>query len=342
MITASPGKVATFAKSVLLKLGVREDDSEMVANHLVLANLFGVDSHGIVRLPYYVQGIRSGTLNPSPNRRVVKETENVIVLDGDSGLGQPAAMKVTEKVIEKAERNGVGLGGAVNLGHVGMLTHYVLEVVNSKMIGVAIANAPSVMAPLGAKKAFLGTNPIAIGLPYKKDCHLIFDSAMSVTSRGKILIASKKGEQIPTNWALDEEGNPTTDPGKAIRGALLPDGVKGYALALIIDLFCGAVLGGKFGFELPSNFSSQGGFSILVVNVEIFRGYEEYVKDLETYVSKLKSLPTAEGFGEIRIPGESKFRIIEERRAKGIPLDEETVTNLLELSKNLDVEFDLQ
>jgi len=341
MIVVNAERIRLFVQSILQKLGVEERDSRIVADHLVLANLFGVDSHGIVRLPYYVKAIRSGKLNPSPDYKTIKESDAIVFIDGDSGLGQGVAMEVTERAIEKAESNGIGFGCAVNLGHVGMLTHYTLRVVDNRMIGIAVANAPAVMAPLGGRRAFLGTNPVAMGFPFKENRHILFDSAMSISSRGKILLAWKKGEKIPSNWAVDEDGEPTTDPEKAIRGALLPDGVKGYALALMIDLLCGAVLGGKFGFDLPSDFSSQGGFSILAISVESFRDYEDYLRDIETYIERLKSLPKMKNFDEIRVPGELKFRILEERRKKGIPLDDETLASLIDLSEELGVELKL-
>ncbi len=342
MIVVDPEGLKLFAQGVLLKLGVGDRDSRIVADHLVLANLFGVDSHGIVRLPYYVKAIRSGKLNPCPDYKIIRESDGIVFIDGDSGLGQGVAMEVTERVIEKAESNGIGFGCAVNLGHVGMLTHYTLKVVESRMIGMAVANAPAVMAPLGGRRAFLGTNPVAIGFPFKENRHILFDSAMSISSRGKILLAWKRGEKIPPNWALDENGEPTTDPEKAIGGALLPDGVKGYALALMIDLFCGAVLGGKFGFDLPSDFSSQGGFSILAISVEGFRDYADYLKDIEAYLARLKSIPKMKEFDEIRVPGELKFKILEERKKKGIPLDEETLASLVDLSEEFGVELKLE
>jgi LDH2 family malate/lactate/ureidoglycolate dehydrogenase len=339
MKIADPEKLEKFVEKILIKIGVNEEDSKLVANHLIFANLYGVDSHGVVRLPYYVRAIRDGFLNPAPKPKVVGESRNMLLLDGDRGLGQPIAMKITQEVIKKANDDFIGFGGAINLGHVGMLTYYIHKVVENKMVGLAITNAPSVMAPLGAKESFLGTNPVAIGLPYKEGKHIIFDTAMSVASRGKILVAMKKGTEIPPNWALDVDGKPTTDPRKAIEGTLLPDGVKGYAIALLIDLFCGAVLGGRFGYELPANFSSQGGFAILAISPEFFRDYDHYLRDLEDYIKKLKNLPTAEGFKEITIPGEPEQRRLKERK-RGVPIDSQTLQNLIELSGSLGVGLD--
>ncbi len=339
MVKVSPGSIREFTVEILLKHGVSKQDSEYVADHLVLAELFGVNSHGIVRLPYYVDSIVKGDLNPKPEMRVIAENSTMVHIDGDNGLGQAIAAKVTEIAIKKAEKNNIGFGSAKNLGHVGMLSYYTFKAVKNDLFGVSIANAPSVMAPLGGKKAFLGTNPVSIGMPYRNGKHIIFDSAMSISSRGKILVAMEKGEKIPEGWAIDEEGNPTTDPEKAIKGALLPDGVKGYAISLIIDLFCGAMLGGKFGYELLANFSSQGGFAILVLNPKFFRDHDEYIESLEEYITKLKGVPTVD-HAEIRLPGESKLGLY--RRAEHIELNESVFLKLKELAKQVGVDFNLE
>ncbi len=334
MPSADPEDLKKFIEDALTEVGGRREDAKEVADHLVMANLFGVHTHGIVRLSYYIRAIRNGNLNPAPYPKTIKENDTMLFLDGDGGLGQSVAMEVTRRAMEKAHDNYIGMGSAVNLGHVGMLAHYIHQVVKEGMIGISVANTPSVLAPMGAKKPFLGTNPIAIGLPYRDNEHILFDSAMSVTSRGKILVAREKGEKIPDNWAVDEDGKPTTDPEKAAKGAMLPDGVKGYALSLIIDLFCGAVMGGKFGHEVPADFASQGGFTILIINPLFFRDKENYLKDLEEYLEKLKSLPTSEDYQEIRVPGESKFKKLQENK-KGIQLEESTISTLNELAESI-------
>jgi LDH2 family malate/lactate/ureidoglycolate dehydrogenase len=325
-----------FIVEILLKCGVDYRDAQYVADHLILAELFEVKSHGIVRLPYYVDSIKKGYLNSRPEIRIIAENSVMIHVDGDSGLGQAIAARVTEIAMEKARKSAIGFGSARNLGHVGMLSYYTFKAVKENFISLSVAGSPSVMAPLGGKKPFLGTNPISIGIPYKGGRHILFDSAMSVSSRGKIILAYEKGEKIPIGWALDREGHPTTDPRKAIEGALLPDGVKGYAISLLIDVFCGAVLGGKYGYELPANFSSQGGFAILVLDPEFFRNREEYLVSLEEYIEKLKSIPSDE---EIRLPGQSKLKAYE--RSDHILLDEKLASRLRDLARNFDVEFNL-
>jgi L-2-hydroxycarboxylate dehydrogenase (NAD+) len=208
-----------------------------------------------------------------------------------------------------------------------MLSYYILRVIEKEMIGIAVTNAPAVMAPLGGRKPFLGTNPISVGIPFKEP--ILFDGAMSVTSRGKIMIAMQKGEKIPENWALDEEGKPTTDPSRAIKGALLPDGVKGYAFALFIDLICGALIGGKYGHELPPNFASQGGFSILVINPRFFRNYSDYLSSVEDYITKLKS-----GETNVKLPGEIEFSRLK-KASKVVHIDPKIASQLNDLAKEL-------
>lgn len=320
-------RLKEFCNAITTSMGLPEEDAKIVSDQLVLAERLGHSSHGVVRLIYYYRALKDGYLNPKPEIRILRESSSSVLLDGDRGFGQVVATKATELAIRKSMDSGIGFGNAINLGHVGMLSYYILKVIENKMCGVAIANAPAVMAPLGGRKPFLGTNPVAIGIPFKEP--IIFDGAMSVASRGKILIAMQKGESIPENWALDEEGKPTTDPSRAIKGILLPDGVKGYAFALFIDLFCGALLGGKFGYELPSNFALQGGFSVLVINPQFFRDYSQFVTSVEEYVAKLK-------FGEtdVMLPFERELSRLR-RASTTVNLEPNIVLQLNDLAREL-------
>lgn len=320
-------KLKDFCKEIAISMGLPVKDGEVVADQLVSAERFGYSSHGIIRLIYYYRALKDGLLNPKPNIKVLKENSNIVLVDGDNGFGQVIATKTTELAIKKSEEYGIGFGNAINLGHVGMLSYYILKVLEREMVGIAVTNAPAVMAPLGGKRPFLGTNPIAIGMPFKKP--ILFDGAMSVTSRGKIMIAMQKGEKIPENWALDEDGSPTTDPSRAIKGALLPDGVKGYVFALFIDLICGALIGGRYGYELPPNFASQGGFSILAINPRFFRDYSDYLKSVEEYITKLKSIE-----GGARLPGEKSLSRMKET-SKVVRIDSKIISQLNDLAKEL-------
>lgn len=333
-------RLRKFSNDVLSKVGVPKDYAEVVTDQLILANLRGVDSHGIVRLPFYVRGIIQGEINPNPTIRIVRNGGPYALIDGDNGIGQPVALKATELAIKKAKDFGISVVGIKNLKHIGMLAYYVIEIVENGMIGLVSANASPNIAPLGCKKPITGTNPIAIGFPTKDGPPIILDMAMSVVARGKILVAAHRGERIPEGWAMNKEGVMTTDPKEALEGILLPfGGYKGFGLAVVVDILCGIVLGGGYSLKMRRGmFYSQGGVFIGVVNINSFRPYEDYLKEITEYVNTIKSTPTVEGF-EVLMPGEPEYRTYLKRVETGIPIDEETLKELRELSTSYGVEF---
>lgn len=339
VIRIHPEKLRTFAREVLVKVGMPGDYAEIVADHLVLANLRGVDSHGIIRLPLYVNGILQGEINPRPAIKVIKEKGSCALIDGDRGLGIIAVSKATELAIKKAREYGASIVGARNIWHSGMLAYYVLKIVENGMVGFVCANAAPRMAPLGCKRAILGTNPLAIGFPVKGKPPIILDMATSAVAYGKILVAARKGEKIPEGWAMNKEGFVTTDPKEALQGILLPfGGYKGFGIALAIDVICGIVLGGGYGLKLVNRLYSQGGVFVGAVDINSFRSYEEYLSEMAEYVDVIKSTPTAPGF-EVLLPGEPEHREYVDRIEKGIPLDDETLNELMKLSEKYGVKL---
>ncbi|MEM4685534.1 MAG: Ldh family oxidoreductase [Sulfolobales archaeon] len=328
-----------FSNEVLIKVGMPKDYAEVVTDQLILANLRGVDSHGIVRLPLYVKGMLQGEINPNPMIKVVRDRGPYALIDGDNGIGQPVALRATELAIKKAKDFGISVVGIKNLKHIGMLAYYVMKIVENDMMGIVAANASPNIAPLGCKKPITGTNPIAIGFPIRGGPPIILDMAMSVVARGKILVAAHKGEKIPEGWAMNKEGVMTTNPKEALEGILLPfGGYKGFGLALVVDILCGIVLGGGYSLKMKRGFYSQGGVFIEAVDINSFRPYEEYLKEIREYVEVVKSTPTAEGF-EVLMPGEPEHRTYLSRVREGIPIDDETLKELKELSVKYGVEL---
>jgi len=233
-----------FCVECFLKFGVPKEDVENIADHLVLANLRGVDSHGIIRIPYYTEGIRKGLVKPKSDIRVVEESSSITLLDGGNGLGIPVATKATDLAIDKAKSTGVGIVGVRNLGHVGMLAYYIKKAIGHGFIGFACVNAPAVMAPWGGRERIFGTNPMSIGFPMDDGRSIILDMATSVMAHFKIKVAALKGEKISEGVALDRQGRPATDPKEAFEGVLLPfGGYKGYGLVLAIEVLTSALLG---------------------------------------------------------------------------------------------------
>ena len=327
-----------FCVECFLKFNVPEEDAENIADHLVLANLRGVDSHGLIRIPYYTEGIGKGLLRPKFELSVVAESPGIALLDGGNGLGIPVATKATDLAMDKAKSTGVGMVGVRNLGHVGMLAYYIKRVVERNFIGFACVNAPAVMAPWGGRERIFGTNPMCLGFPMDGGRAIVLDMATSGMAHFKIKVAALRGKKIPEGMALDKQGRPTTEPKEAFDGVLLPfGGYKGYGLVLAIEVLTSALVGAQQSKDIELHPSTQGGFFISVIDVSRFRSYDEYKQDVLHLVDVVKSSPLAEGVEEILIPGEIEDREAERRLRDGIPLEAATWQELTALAKELDI-----
>ncbi|KPK22992.1 MAG: hypothetical protein AMJ70_04550 [Dehalococcoidia bacterium SG8_51_3] len=327
-----------FCVECFEKYGVPRGDAENIADNLVLANLRGVDSHGIIRIPYYIEGISKGFVQRSSDIQVVEESSSITLLDGGNGLGIPVATKATDLAIDKAKSTGVGVVGARNLGHVGMLAYYLKKAVGNGFIGFACVNAPAVMIPWGGRENMFGTNPMGIGFPMDGGNSIILDMATSGIARFKITVAARRGKEIPTGVALDKEGKPTTDAKEALDGFLLPfGGYKGYGLVMAVEVLSSVLLGALQSKYIEKHASTQGGFFITVIDIRRFRDYEEYKKDILHLIGNVKSCPLAEGFAEVLIPGEIEDREAEKRLRDGIPIEDATWQDLIKLAKELDI-----
>ena len=337
----SHNELIRFGVEVLSRYGVNRTDAKIIVENLVLANLRGKDSHGIIRLYYYIEDMKRNYINPRPKIKMIKERKHYALIDGDNGFGQVVALRATELAIEKAKENDIALVAAKNLSHVGILAYYIMRIINNAMAGFATANTDPAIAPPCARVAALGTNPIAIGVPTEGALPpIILDMALSVVSGGRILLAARRGEKIPLGWAIDSQGRPTNDPREALKGALLPmGGHKGYGLALMIDILCGIVIGGGYSLKIRPGWSSQGGFLVSALKIDSFRNSEEYYTEINEYVKRIKTLPLVEGCKEVFIPGEQSFKVMQERLKKGIPLDEDTWSMLSKLAQEAGVEM---
>ena len=211
-----------LVKEILKKLGASEEDSELVAEATIDADLKGFTSHGLGRFPQYLISIESGTINLKDNITIEKETPAIALINGNSGFGQAVAYKAMKLAVKKAKEVGIGCVGVHNSNHFGVTGFYSDIAVKEGVIGTVLANTDPAIAPFGASEALIGTNPIAIGIP--SDSYIAVDMATSVTARGKILESKRKGLELPEGWALDKDGNPTTDPEAALEGSILAFG----------------------------------------------------------------------------------------------------------------------
>jgi len=337
-VKISAEQAQDFCVACFLKFGVPKEDAENIADNLVMANLRGVDSHGIIRIPYYTEGINKGFVHARSDINVIEESASIALLDGGNGLGIPVATKATELAIDKARSTGVGVVGVRNLGHVGMLAYYMKRVIGHGFVGFACVNAPAVMIPWGGRENMFGTNPMCVGFPMDEGRSMILDMATSGIARFKITVAARRGKEIPAGVALDKQGKPTTDAREALEGFLLPfGGYKGYGLVLAIEVLTSALLGALQSKYIEVHPSTQGGFFITVIDIGKFRDYQEYKKDILHLINNVKSCPPMDGFTEVLIPGEIEEREAEKRMKEGIPIEDATWQELIKLAKELNI-----
>jgi L-2-hydroxycarboxylate dehydrogenase (NAD+) len=330
--------VKGVVRDIFRSYGLSWEDAEAIADHLVLANLRGVDSHGVVRVRYYVEGIERGLIKPCGNVSQVRDWGSIVVLDGDGCLGIPAALRASRLAVDRARVHGVSIISVSNLGHVGMLAYYTIHIAGEGLIGFAMANSPAIVAPYGGSQPVFGTNPISIAFPTKSS-PVVIDMATSAVAHFRVVLASRRGGEIPWGVAIDSDGRITRDPGRV--HALLPfGGYKGYALSLAIEILAGILAGKMLSIDIPRHPSTQGGLLIMAIDPGRFVDRGLYLDMIDRLIGVIKSTPTAEGHGEILIPGEPEEREYRRRSREGLDLDKETLEMLVDIARSRGVDID--
>ncbi len=340
----NPDALFTFGSQVLEVSGVPSDDAKEVIECLVSADLRGVDSHGLVRLPVYLRRLRAKVVNPRPSMHVELNAGPVGLVDGDNGLGPAVGSRAMREAIGLARRFGVGLIGVHRSNHFGAAAFYVQKAIAQSMIGIVASNAPPNMAPYGGKERFLGTNPFAIGIPAGEEAPLIFDASSSVVARGKIIVAAKRGLPIPEEWAIDPEGFSTTNALAALNGAVLPfGGAKGSGISLIIDILCGVLTGAAFAARLRTleDLKSEQnlGHCFVAIRTDLFVSARDFAVRMDEILRLLKSSAPAPGVTRVRAPGEPEAENEDKNRRLGVPLAQEVVQELISMGKEWGVSF---
>ena len=329
-----------FSREVFIKVGFSPEDADIQAEVLIWANLRGVDSHGVLRIPWYVELCDKGHMHPRPKITVEKETPATILVDGDYAPGPVVTVLAMNRVIKKAKEVGIGWGLIRNTLHQGAIGYYSLMAANEGMAGIALVCNPPNMAPYGAKAAGLHNSPIAIAVPGNRHRPLCLDMATSVAAGGKLTLAMDKRVPIPEGWALDKTGKPTTDPKLAT--ILMPfGGYKGSGLAMIFECLSSLMVGNPLleGAHQGKEGAMQHRQNSVVaaVNIATFTDVETYKARVDTVIEGIKALPRADGVSEIFVPGEPEDRVHDERLRNGIPLPPGTVQKLRDMANRFGV-----
>ena len=344
-VFVTPEKLKIFAVSLSRKYGLNKDDAEIFINNLIDANLTGVDTHGLTRLSIYLKRIKLGLIKPDPRMIFEQKFPVVAVLDADNGLGQIAGEKAIDKAIEMAKTYGLSAVGVRNSQHFGALGYYCRRAAEKEFICLGFTNAEPALPPWGSYEAYFGTNPVAIGVPVKDDFPVVIDLSTSIIARGKIISASKQKISIPEGWALDPDGNPTTDPDKALAGAVLTmAGPKGYALAMMVDILSGVLSGSGYGKNVHSMYKdlenqANVGHFFICINIEAFMPKEIFLRKIRQMKEEIKNSAKRQGIDEIRIPGEKKMKTKADSHKNGIQLGPDVIEELKTLAKENNIEY---
>jgi ureidoglycolate dehydrogenase (NAD+) len=331
MARVDAGQLREFIRRILAAAGLCEANARIVADSIVTAELSGFHSHGVIRIPHYIKRLRIGSLNGNPAIRVVQRKGNTAVVDGDHGMGHAVSFFAMEEALKLAE-SGIGFVGVKNSSHFGIAGYTALQAVKKDMIGIAVSHTDASVIPFGGKRPAVGTNPLSVAVPTDREYPVLLDMATSAASLGKILVAKSKGERIPPDWAVDEEGIPTTDPQK-VKYLMPMAGPKGYALALILDILSGPLTGALFGKKLPLMYGDYDkhrelGHFIGAIRIENFVPVEEFKRNVGVMIDDIHDTPAAPGFDRVLVPGEKEYLTQRQYEREGIPVPSEILKEL--------------
>jgi L-2-hydroxycarboxylate dehydrogenase (NAD+) len=312
---------------VLSKLGANEHECAIQADVLTEADLRGHHSHGLQRLPVLATRIKKCLIHVNVDPEYVWTADSVLSVDGKDGLGPFVAESAHEQVMPVLKQRGIVAVAIRNSSHIGMIGYYCEKRAREGLVCLAMTESEALVHPHGGTKALVGTNPIAIGIP-SQPTPFVFDMATSTSAIGKIYASKHRGEPIPPGWAIDAEGNPTTDPDAALKGSLTPAaGAKGYGLGISIGILAGLLPGAEIGRlvlgTLDTEFRCTKGDFFLLMNPGAFAGGPTLSSRVASYLDELRHSPPQKSSQSVIVPGDRARQIREERLRSGIPLPKE-------------------
>ena len=326
-----------YCKNIILAHGVDADAAETVADMLLDAELTGVSSHGVSRLAIYMERVDKGLVSKDSHPQITRETPSTVVIDAGNSLGAVGGRFAMETCIRKARETGCCFAAVSNSNHFGAAAYYTRMASREDMIGFCCTNLTAKIAPYGAAEPFMGTDPISVAVPSNGD-PVVLDMTPSVVALGKLILAQKLGKEIPTGWALDKDGRPTTDPAAGRAGSLIPiGGPKGSGLALIVEVLCGILTGAGTATHLHDLYkfdAPQGvGHFLGAIDVSAFMEPDAFRAKVSAMRDEIKGLRLAEGVSEVMLPGERSARSAAKKMGEGIDVPELVCAELSELGK---------
>ena len=327
------------------KFGFSEKEADIIQDVLLTSDLFGIQSHGMQRMVRYHKGITNGLIKIDAKPEIVKETPISAVIDGHDGMGQILGHMAMEMAIEKAKKSGVGIVSVRNSNHYGIAGYYAKMASDQGLIGFSCTNSEAIMVPTYARKAMLGSNPIAWTVP-ADPVDFFFDCSTTVVTRGKLEMYNKLGKQLPNGWALNKDGKASQDAGEVlgnisdhVGGGIMPLGGnteqlgshKGYGYGMLCEIFASIFSQGGTSNKCMTGGRSNICHGFMAINPAIFGNPEDVKKHFSTFLQELREAPKAEGADRIYTHGEKEAEAIEVCRKEGIPVIDKTVAELFDV-----------
>lgn len=317
-------EILSLVQAALVHNGASPLQAETTALALVTAQASGLPSHGLSRVSMYVSHLRAGRVLGNAEPSILHERTASLLIDAGNGFAFPACRLAIEQAITRAKQNGIAIAAVTNSHHFGMAAYHLDPVAEAGMVGIACGNSPAAMPAAGGKRAIFGTNPIAAIFPRTGQPPVSVDLSLSEVARGKLMVAADKGESIPLGWALDSDGNPTTDPAKGLEGSMLAmGGTKGAMLALVVELLVTTLTGAHFGSEADTFFKAEGnqprlGQVFIVIDPEALGGQAVYSERIEALV-----LAMLADVG-VRLPGQRRIQLLATAQQAGVDVPQST------------------
>ena len=341
-IRVDAGELLELVTAVFERCGMSNADAALLADSLVDADLGGTHSHGVLRVPGYVEKLTTQGVNPTAKPAVVREGPSFVIVDGRNSMGQIGTTLAMQKVIGKAAQTGIAAGAIRGSNHCGAMAYFTRMALPHDMIGIATTNAIPTMAPWGGTERILGINPLAISVPAGEMSPIAYDAAFSGSSHGKIRIYQQKGMLIPEGWVIDREGQPTTDPMAVVDGLLAPiGGFKGAGLAMIMGILSSMLSGASYGTELGSieegPTPGEDGHFVAAIHIASFEDVERFKLRVDAAIQQIHACRLAPGFDRVYAPGELEAMRSVEYREKGIPLNRVTLADVRKTAERLGI-----
>jgi ureidoglycolate dehydrogenase (NAD+) len=331
----------SWVTDLLKSWNYSQEDAGFLADTLVDANLRGVDSHGVIRLPAYQKRIEQNLADPTAVP-IVSGSGAAIRVDANGAVGQIASREAAKAVLEAALENGVGAVSVYGSTHFGTAGYYARWLAERRVIGIVVSNSEPIVVPFGGKAPLFGTNPLAFAAPTSTE-PLSIDMATSTSAMGKVILARQEGKLVPADWGIDETGSPTTDP-NAILSLLPAAGPKGYGLGFLVEILGGVLTGAAITHGIGNMYSNfekpqDVGHFMIALDVSKFLPYQDFIERMDALLDEARGVEPAPGFSKVMAPGDPEKATSKIRLEQGIPLADATVSELMELGIKAGVLF---